>query len=104
MATITAKAKKDTLKKKKMRKIFHLEIKSENSHKYYGSLSALCSENTNLGISKFTLDRFDFTEPFENATCIIRKSVMKTTGSVGEKKIKNTSQNVKSKRSGSNGA
>ena len=87
-----------------MRKIFHLEVKSENSHKYYGSLSALCSENPNLGISKFTLDRFDFTEPFENATCIIRKSVMKTTGSVGEKKIKNTSTNVKSKRSGSNGA
>lgn len=87
-----------------MRKIFHLEIKSENSHKYYGSLSALCSENPNLGISKFTLDRFDFTEPFENATCIIRKSIMKTTGSVGEKKIKNTSTNVKSKQSGSNGA
>ena len=72
--------------KKKMRKIFHLEIKSEKSNKYYGSLSALCSENTNLGVSKFTLDRFDFSEPFENATCIIRKSVMKTTGSVGEKK------------------
>ena len=86
MATITAKAKKDTLKKKKMRKIFHLEIKSEGSHMYYGSLSALCLENPNLGVSKFTLDRFDFTEPFENAICIIRKSVMKTTGSVGEKK------------------
>jgi len=87
-----------------MRKIFHLETKADNSHKYYGSLSALCSENTYLGISKFTLDRFDFTEPFENATCIIRKSVMKTTGSVAEKKIKNTSTNVKSKRSRSNGA
>jgi hypothetical protein len=45
-----------------MRKIFHLEIKSESSHKYYGSLSALCSENPNLGVSKFTLDRFDFSE------------------------------------------
>lgn len=87
-----------------MRKIFHLQIKSENSHKYYGSLSALCLENQNLGVSKFTLDRFDFSEPFENGICIIRKSVMKTTGSVGEKKIKNTSKNVKSKRSGSNGA
>ena len=87
-----------------MRKIFHLEIKSEGSHKYYGSLSALYSENPNLGVSKFTLDRFDFAEPFENAICIIRKSVMKTTGSVGEKKIKNTSTNVKSKRLGSNGA
>jgi len=90
--------------KKKMRKIFHLETKADNSHKYYGSLSALCSENPDLGISKFTLDRFDFAKPFENAICIIRKSVMKTTGSVGEKKIKKTSTNVKSKRSRSNGA
>lgn len=87
-----------------MRKIFHLQNKEDNSHKYYGSLSALCSENPNLGISKFTLDRFDFTEPFENPTCIIRKSVMKTTGSVGVKKIKNTTTNVKSKQSGSNEA
>lgn len=88
-----------------MRKIFHLEIKADNSHKYYGSLSALCSENPELGISKFTLDRFDFdASNFENAICIIRKSVMETTGSVREKKIKKTSTNVKSKRSGSNGA
>ena len=87
-----------------MRKIFHLEIKSEGSHRYYGSLSALCSENPNLGVSKFTLDRFDFSESFENAICIIRKSVIKTTGSVGEKKIKKTSTNVKSKRASSNGA
>ena len=87
-----------------MRKIFHLEIKSEGSHRYYGSLSALCYENPNLGVSKFTLDRFDFSESFENAICIIRKSVIKTTGSVGEKKIKKTSTNVKSKRASSNGA
>lgn len=50
-----------------MRKIFHLEIKSENSHQYYGSLSALCSENPNLGVSKFPLDRFDFTEPADDS-------------------------------------
>ncbi len=88
-----------------MRKIFHLEIKADNSHKYYGSLSALCSENPDLRISKFTLDRFDFDDAnFENAICIIRKSVMKTTGSVGEKKIKKTSTSVKSKLSRSNGA
>lgn len=88
-----------------MRKIFHLETKADNSHRYYGSLSALCYENPDLGISKFTLDRFDFdASNFENAICIIRKSVMKTTGSVGEKKIKKTSINVKSKRSSSNGA
>ena len=87
-----------------MRRLFHFEKKSDNSHKYYGSLSALCCDNADLGVSKFTLDRFDFTEPFENATCIIRKSVMKTTGSVGEKKIKKTSTKFKSKRSDSNGA
>ena len=78
-----------------MRRLFHLENKSESSHKYYGSLSALCLENPNLGVSKFTLDRFDFSEPFENGICIIRKSVMKTTGSVGKKKIRKTSTNVK---------
>lgn len=69
-----------------MRKIFHLEIKADGSHKYYGSLSALCSENPNLGVSKFTLDRFNFKSPFENEICIIRKSVMKTTGSIRGKK------------------
>lgn len=77
-----------------MRKVFHLQFKAESFHGYYGSLTALCSENPNLGVSKFTLDRFDFAEPFENATCIIRKSVIKTTGSV--KKIKNAST-IKSK-------
>ena len=87
-----------------MRKIFHLEIKSENSHKYYGSLSALCSENPKLGVSKFTLDRFDFSELFENSICVIRKSVMITTGSVGQKKNKNASTKAQSKRSCSNGA
>lgn len=88
-----------------MRKIFHLEIKADNSNKYYGSLSALCCENPDLGISKFTLDRFNFDAlNFENSICIIRKSVMKTTGSVGEKKIKKTYTNVKLNRSRSNGA
>lgn len=77
-----------------MRKIFHLELKADGSHKYYGSLAALCTENPNLGISKFTLDRFDFDASYyENEICIIRKSVIKTTGNV-----------VKSKRKGSNGA
>jgi hypothetical protein len=76
-----------------MRKIFHLETKADNSHKYYGSLSALCYENSDLGISKFTLDRFDFdASNFENAICIIRKSVMKTTGSVGKKRLKKLPQ------------
>lgn len=92
-----------------MRRLFHLQLKSDNSHKYYGSLSALCNDNKDFGVSKFTLDRFDFeANYFENENCIIRKSVMKTTSQIdlkGEKKkIKKTSTNVKSKRSGSNGA
>jgi len=65
-----------------MRKIFHLEIKSENSHRYYGSLSALCSENPNLGVSKFTLDRYDFSTHFENEVCVIRKDFALSTGDV----------------------
>jgi hypothetical protein len=93
-----------------MRRIFHLENKSDNSHKYYGSLSALCKENADLGVSKFTLDRFDLESGyFENVNYIIRKSVMKTTSQIdlkkeGKKNIKKTSTNVKSKRSRSNGA
>ena len=61
-----------------MRKIFHIQIKSDNSHKYYGSLSALVNDNSDLKISKFTLDRYDFEKHYEDDFCIIRKSVMKT--------------------------
>ena len=76
-----------------MRRLFHLYQKSDNSHKYYGSLSALCNDNADLGVSKFTLDRFDFdANYFENEKCIIRKSVMKTTSQIdlkGDKRRKN---------------
>ena len=66
-----------------IRRLFHLEIKMDHSHKYYGSLSALCNDNANLGISKFTLDRFDFkTTYFENKNFIIRKSVLKTNSQI----------------------
>jgi len=68
-----------------MRRIFHLELKEDNSHKYYGSLSALVEENTDIGISKFTLDRYDFSKPYENEIVIIRKSVLKTKSQVLEK-------------------
>lgn len=59
-----------------MKKIFHLELKSANLHKYYGSLSALFKNNKGLSVSKFTLDRWDWSNDFENDVCIIRKSVM----------------------------
>ncbi len=57
-----------------MRKIFHLELKAESAHKYYGSLSALFKSHKDVGVSKFTLDRWDWSKEFENGTCIIRKS------------------------------
>lgn len=91
-----------------MRRIFHLEHKADKHHRYYGSLSALCNDNVDLGVSKFKLDRFNFDVAFENEKYIIRKSVMKTNSQLdlkGEKKkIKKTFTNVKSKRSRSNGA
>ena len=60
--------------------IFHFESKKENIHKYYGSLTALMSDNDDIGISKFTLDRWDFRKPYENEKVIIRKSILKATG------------------------
>lgn len=48
------------------RRIFHLELKAPSEHKYYGSLAAIFLDNKDLGVSKFTLDRYDFSEPFEN--------------------------------------
>jgi len=63
-----------------MTKVFHLELKAKGSHKYYGSLAALCKHNV-LGVSKFTLDRYDFeSKHYENAVCVIRRGVLITTG------------------------
>ncbi|HEV8053077.1 MAG TPA: hypothetical protein VGP47_11335 [Parachlamydiaceae bacterium] len=65
-----------------MRRIFHLENKTDKRHSYYGSLSALCNDNLDLGVSKFKLDRYNFDMPFENENYIIRKSFMKTTSQI----------------------
>lgn len=58
------------------KKLYHIELKNitefEN-HLYYGDLTILC-KNNEIGISKFTLDRWNFETPFENEICIIRKS------------------------------
>ena len=64
------------------RRLFHLELKATGEHKYYGSLAAIFLEYQNLGVSKFTLDRYDFEKPFENEVCIIRKGLMSSTGDV----------------------
>lgn len=59
------------------RRVFHLKIKATGEHKYYGSLAAVFLDNDNLGVSKFTLDRFEFEKAahseFENEVCVIRK-------------------------------
>ena len=59
------------------KKLFHIEFKNapENEkHFYYGDLTILCNTHENIGISKFTLDRWNFENPFENEICVIRKS------------------------------
>lgn len=66
-----------TLRINMNKKLFHIEFKNalENEkHFYYGDLTILCNNHENIGISKFTLDRWDFETPFENERCIIRKS------------------------------
>lgn len=69
-----------------MRRIFHLQIKSDNSHKYYGSLSAVVADKYDLGASQSTLEKFDFdSKDFENEKVIIRKSILKTKNQVLEK-------------------
>ena len=58
------------------KKLYHIEFKKalENEkHFYYGDLKILCNTHE-IGISKFTLDRWNFETPFKNEICIIRKS------------------------------
>jgi hypothetical protein len=64
------------------RKLFHLIIKATGEHKYYGSLSALFLDNKDLQVSKFRLDRYDFTTHFDNDACIIRKGFMSSAGDI----------------------
>jgi hypothetical protein len=69
-----------------MIKIFHLTNKVDNSHKFYGSLTALIEDNININVSKAKLDRYDFSEnTFENEVVIIRKSIVLTTGDIRNK-------------------
>lgn len=65
-----------------IKKIFHVQIKATGEHKYYGSLAAVFLDNNALDVSKFTLDRYDFSTPFENNICIIRKGFMSTAGDI----------------------
>lgn len=58
------------------KKLFHIEFKNApeiEKHFYYGDLTILCNTHENIGISKYTLDRWNFETPFKNEICIIRK-------------------------------
>ena len=47
-----------------MRKIYHLEFKATGFNFHYGDLTILCNTwSKNLGVSKFTLDRWNFEKP-----------------------------------------
>ena len=61
-----------------MKNIFHIEFKETGFNFYYGDLTILCNTWTKIGVSKFTLDRWNFDIPFENGTCIIRKDKLVT--------------------------
>lgn len=65
-----------------IRKLFHITVKSTGEHKYYGSLQALFLDNKHIGVSKFSLDRYDFTSPYSNEFCIIRKCYMSSAGDI----------------------
>lgn len=63
-----------------MRKILHLENKTTDSHKYYGSLVALCNDNEALPYH--TLKRLKFEQPWENETFKIRVGLLFTPSDV----------------------
>ena len=60
-------------KRAKVSKVYHLEINGQ--HSYYTTLSGLCSDNK---ISKFTLDRHNFDNPYIKGDMIIRKSILRS--------------------------
>ena len=64
------------------KKVYHIEIKETKEHDYYNSLTALFKERKELGISIFTLQRFDFSIQFENEICIIRLGYAKSSSDI----------------------
>jgi hypothetical protein len=64
------------------RRLFHLHIKATNDHKYYGSLVGLLLDNEKLGISKSYLEKYDWSQPYENDLIIIRKGFMSSANDI----------------------
>ncbi len=71
-----------------MRKIFHLEYKkrAKNKHFFSTTLVGIC-ENNEMGVSKATLDRWDFSKPYENDHVILTKVNLLQHKSTKPKKI-----------------
>lgn len=75
--------KNNTDKRFMKRRLFHLHVKATNKHEYYGSLAAIFLDYQDLGVSKYTLDRYNFEEKeFENDCCVIRKGFMRSAGDI----------------------
>lgn len=70
------------------RRLFHLHIKASNEHKYYGSLMGLLLDNENLGISKSYLEKYDWSEPYENELIVIRKWFMSSANDIRSASVK----------------
>jgi hypothetical protein len=60
-----------------MRKIYHLRIKSLESDYYFGDLTILYKLWGHfLDVSKSTLEKYDFKEPYDKGNFTIKKSVI----------------------------
>lgn len=64
------------------RRLFHLQIKETNEHKYYGSLIGLLLDNENIGISKSYLEKYEWSEPYENDLIVIRKGFISSANDI----------------------
>lgn len=69
------------------RTIYHLElkdeIKPENRHKYYGSLTAMYNDNKEFfAMPKWKMQRVDFTNPYDTEHYRIIKSKCKSTSQI----------------------
>lgn len=69
-------------KEKVERTVVHLELLSDNSHYYFGSLAAIYEKfgKEDIGISYGSLRNYGLSaeKPYQNKLCIIRKGVLIT--------------------------
>lgn len=69
-------------KDKAERTVVHVELLSDNSHHYFGSLAAIYEKfgKEDIGISYGSLRNFGLSadKPYKNKLCIIRKGVLIT--------------------------